>query len=161
MSQGPVHRLGALTGLALAAVVAIWWLGGTHRALDDGSDATRLAAVALQLLWLARALVLAVGGAVSGALQGWRTAAVAGLLVAAPAWPLGVLAWSASDVSPWSLLAAEAGLLLLAVLLPGLGVLLRRALPGPEASELLATTLGVLLALGLWWAHGQRWLPLS
>ena len=42
MTDGLTHRLAALTGLALAAVVAIWWLGGTHRALDDGSDATRI-----------------------------------------------------------------------------------------------------------------------
>lgn len=161
MTDGLTHRLAALTGLALAAVVAIWWLGGTHRALDDGSDGTRIGVVALQLLWLARALVLALGGVVAGALQGWRSAAVAGLLVLAPAWPLGVLAWSASDTGWFMLLAAESGLVLLAVLLPGPGVLLRRALPWPEASELLAITLGALLALGLWWAHGQRWLPLS
>jgi hypothetical protein len=145
MTVGPTHRLAALTG----------------RALDDGSNATRIGAVTLQLLWLVRAMVLALGGVVAGALQGWRTAAVAGLLVAAPAWPLGVLAWSASDTGWLLLLAAESGLLLLAVLLPWPGVLLRRVLPWPEASEVLATALGVLLALGLWWAHGQRWLPLS
>jgi hypothetical protein len=159
MTEARSQRLAALTGLMLAAVGAVWWLGSTHRALDDGSDATRIGSVTLQVLWLARAMVLALGGVVAGALHGWRRGTLGGWLVAAPAWPLGVMVWSASDTGLAAVLAAESALLLLAVLLPWSGVLLRRALPWPEASETIAITAGVLLAVGLWMADGQRWLP--
>ena len=47
MSDAAARRLDAMTGLALAAAVAVWWLGSTRLALDHGSDASRCADDAL------------------------------------------------------------------------------------------------------------------
>ena len=52
MKSVPDPRLSALTGLALAATVALWWLGSTRIALDQAGDASRAAAAALLALWV-------------------------------------------------------------------------------------------------------------
>jgi hypothetical protein len=159
MKAAPSGRLAAWSGLALTLVLAVWWLGATRRALDDGSDTARIGAAALQTLWLVRAVLLILGAVVAGALQGWRAGAIQGLMVLAPAWPLVALAGSASD-TPWAwLLAAEALLLGLALALPGAGRLLRNMLRQPETAETVSVALGVALVLGLWWAHAGHWLP--
>lgn len=150
-------RLAAVAGLLLAAAVALWWLGSSRIALDRGSDASRHAAHALLTLALARGMVLAVLGLRLGAVFGGRVGSLAGLGLLAPAWPVVVLAWSASTaaMAPW--LLAEAGLLAGAAALALVGAGLRRALR-PATAELLATALGTLLVAALWFGRGL-WAP--
>jgi len=144
-------RLAAVAGLLLAAAVALWWLGSSRIALDRGSDASRHAAHALLTLALARGMVLAVLGLRLGAVFGGRVGSLAGLGLLAPAWPVVVLAWSASTA------AMEAGLLAGAAALALVGAGLRRALR-PATAELLATALGTLLVAALWFGRGL-WAP--
>jgi hypothetical protein len=148
------RRSAALTGLVLAAAVALWWLGSARLALEQGSDARHCSAAALQVLWWVRALVLALQGPRVAAVAGWRAGAVAALGLIAPAWPLVVLAWSASTVAWNSVAAAELLLLVAAAALPALGWGLRRRVPRPELGELAATTLAVALAAALWALRG-------
>ena len=56
MSEAFVRRFAAMTGLALAAAFAVWWLGSVRLAIDRGADAGRSSADALQIVWLVRAL---------------------------------------------------------------------------------------------------------
>ena len=91
MKSVPDPRLSALVGLALAATVALWWLGSTRIALDQAGDASRAAAAALLALWVVRGMVLAPLGLRAGALSGWRAGAEAAALLLAPAWPLLIL----------------------------------------------------------------------
>jgi hypothetical protein len=148
------RRMAAMTGLVLAAAVALWWLGSTRLALDHSSDAGRASADALQALWLARAIALALLGVRTGALRGWRGGAAAGLALIAPAWPLAVLAWTAS-ATPWIHAAgAEIALLGAAAVLPLIGLGLRRALRQVELAEASGTALGAALASALWFARG-------
>jgi hypothetical protein len=154
MSDTAHWRWAALGGLALTAALALWWLGSTRLALIQSADAARPSAQVLQALFVLRALALALWGprvaAAGGARAGWQ----ATLALVVPAWPLVVLAGSASVLSPWTLLLAEAALLAAAGLLPVLGHALRH-LPGTsDRAELAATTAGVLLAAALWSSRG-------
>lgn len=161
MNEAAVRRLAAAMGLALAGAFALWWLGSTRLALEKGADASRPSAEALQALWLVRGMVVAIVAVRLGALRGWRPAAAAALVLMAPAWPLVVLAWSASTV-PWQQVAAAECLLLpgavaLALVGQGLGRTLRRA----ELAEIIATAIGVTLALALWLMRGALSLSLQ
>jgi hypothetical protein len=147
----PTDRSTALAGVALAAAVALWWLGATRLALDDGADTSRPAADALHALWLLRAMLLAVLALRLGALIGWRAGAIAGLMCVAPAWPVGVLAWSASAVPLAHALQAEAWLLAACAALPLAGLGLRRLLRDATLAESAATLVAVALVAALWW----------
>lgn len=154
MNDAHGRRLAALSGLLIAGCVAIWWLGSTRLALDSGADASRAAAAALQLLWLARALVLVMQGLRVGASRGWRDGGVAALALVAPAWPVVALAWSASN-APWTRVALGEALLLLAcpaLALAGQG--LQRVLRRADLAEALATVLAAALATALWFTRG-------
>lgn len=147
-------RLAALSGLALVAAVGTWWLGSTRLALDDGTDASRAAAEALQALWLVRALVLALLGLRVGSLHGWGAGAGAAVALVAPAWPLVVLAGSASAL-PWAQLALAEGLLLAAAAaLPLVGQGLQRMLRRAALAEGVATLASVALMAAVWLARG-------
>ncbi|MBP6226175.1 MAG: hypothetical protein KA439_14015 [Rhizobacter sp.] len=150
MKSVPDPRLAALTGLALAATVALWWLGSTRIALDQAGDASRAAAAALLALWVVRGMVLAPLGLRAGALSGWRAGAAAAALLLAPAWPLLILVWSASTVPLLPAALVELSLLSAGVVLPLLGQGLRRALGRPELAEVVATALGLALASTAW-----------
>jgi hypothetical protein len=159
MSTATDRRLAAGAGLALAAAVALWWLGSTRLALDHGADASRSAADALQALWLARALLLATLGLRAGALQGWRGGSGAALALTAPAWPVVVLAWSASSASPAQAALAEAVLLAGSLALPLAGRGLQRLLPRAGFASVLATALGAALAAAVWLGRSLWALP--
>ena len=60
MTEAPTHRLAAMTGLALAAAIAVWWLGSTRLALDHGADAGRSGADALHALLLIPVVLLGI-----------------------------------------------------------------------------------------------------
>ena len=160
MSDLPARRLAALSGLALTAAVALWWLGSARLALDQGSDASRSAEAALNALWLVRGMTLPVLSLRMGALRGWHAGMVAAMCLIAPAWPLVVLAWSASAVHLTQLAQAEAVLLAAAFALPFIGQALRRALRQTELAETIGTTVGATLAASVWLTRGL-WAPLS
>lgn len=144
------RRLAALTGLTLAATMALWWLGSSRIALDRVSDAGRASADALQALWLVRGMALALVSVRVAALRGWHPGMAVGLMLIAPAWPVLVLVWSASTL-PW-LTAAVVELLLVAAsfVLPLFGQALRRAVPRAESAEVIATSIGLALASAVW-----------
>ena len=150
MKLQPDFRWTALPGLSLAAAIACWWLGSTALALDQGSDPSRVSADALQASCLVRAVLLVVVSLRLGAGRGWWAGAQAALAAVAVAWPLTLLAWSASSVPGARTVASELALVVGALALPLLGVALRRVVVQAEPSELAATTAGVALAAGLW-----------
>lgn len=161
MSEALQRRLATMTGLLIAAAVAVWWLGGTRLVLDDGSDASRIAADALYALWLARGMALALLGVRVGALRGWRAGVAAAPGLIAPAWPVLVLAWSASTAPLTPVLLGEALLWVAAFALPLLGQGLRRALRQAEPALATATLVGVALAASLWLTHGLWTAPVG
>jgi hypothetical protein len=144
------RRLAAMAGLALAAAVALWWLGSTRLALDKGSNASRSAADALQALWLVRGMGLALQGPRVGALRGWRAGADEALGLVAPAWPVVVLAWSASTLAWTQVALAELVLLAAGVVLPLIGQGLHRVLRRAEFAQTMATAAGIALAASVW-----------
>jgi hypothetical protein len=160
VSASLARRLAALSGLALAATVALWWMGSTRLAIDSGQDASRSAADALQAVWLARGLALAVPSARSAALRGWHTGVAVAVGLIAPSWPLVVLAWCASAVSLEQVLLAELLLIAAGVALPLIGDGVRRVLPHEEFAELTATGVGTVLAAAIWFARGGWAFPL-
>jgi hypothetical protein len=156
MKSVPDPRLSALTGLALAATVALWWLGSTRIALDQAGDASRAAAAALLALWVVRGMVLAPLGLRAGALSGWRGGCGSGVAARAR---LAVVdsVWSASTVPLLPAALVELSLLSAGVVPPLLGQGLRRALGRPELAEVghgpglaLASTAWVLRDLWVW-----------
>ena len=151
MNPVPAGRPAAFSGLALAAAAALWWLGSTRLALDDGSDASPRAADALVALWLVRGMALALLSLRAGALRGWRAGAAQSLGLIAPSWPLVVLAWSASTAALTQVALVEGLLLVAGAALPWVGHGLRRVLRRVDLAEATATTLGVALAAALWY----------
>jgi hypothetical protein len=147
-----------MTGLALAAAVSLWWLGSTRLALDDGSDASRIADEALQLAWLVRAMALVAIGMRMGALNGFRSGAGDALALIAPSWPLMALAWTASTLSWVPMAAAELALLAAGVWLPLIGQCLHRALRRRELADMMAMLLGTLLVAALWLSRSLGYL---
>jgi hypothetical protein len=154
MSEAPVDRLAAMTGLALAAATAAWWLGSTRLALDHGTDAARCADDALQALLFVRATTLAILSVRVGALRGWRPGVTAGLGLIAPSWPLVVLAWSAGTKSVTQVGLAELVLLAGSVALPLVGLGLHRLLHRAELAVIAGTVLGTALAASAWFTRG-------
>lgn len=154
MKRTPALRQTALWGLALAAVSAVWWLGSTRLALDDGADAGRSAADALWLAWFVRGSVLLLLGLRTGLLRGWRPGSAEALALSAPAWPVVALAWAASPW-PWTqVVIAEALLLAVGLLLPAIGQRLGAVLRRNDLADALAMLLGVALAAALWCTRG-------
>jgi len=154
MNEAPAHRLAAMSGLALAAATAVWWLGSTRLALDHGTDAGAFADHALKALLLVRALALAMVSVRVGALRGWRPGVMAGLGLIAPAWPVVVLAWSAGTRSAIHVALAEVLLLAGSVALPMIGLGLRRLLRKAELAVVTATLLGTALMALTWVTRG-------
>lgn len=143
-------RLALAAGMVTVLPVALWWLGGTRLALAQGADTARVSAVALQLLWLLRALGLPLLALRVGALSGWGPGAAAGMAALAPAWPLAALMWSASSVPAASLLIAEGLLVGAALVLPLAGAGLHRVLQRTSMADAAATAAAVALATAVW-----------
>lgn len=157
-----IHGMAFAAGALVAAAAALWWLASTRLALGADADTARVADQGWQALWLARALLLAVLGPRLGTWIGtsvgigltWRAAAAVGIVLLAPAWPLGVLMTSAGSTALWPALRAEGLLLAAAIVLPGLGLGLRRLLRQQPLADAAATAVGVGLASALW--HGRH-----
>lgn len=152
------RRSAALSGWTLAAALAIWWLAGSALALERGADAGRLAAQAGAAGLLARALALLLLGLRVGAVHGAREGGLTMLLLAAPSWPVSLLAWMAGPGPLRTLLLGEAALLLAALSLPWVGAHLARSRALEGHADTVATLLGVALAATLWALRAQ--LPL-
>jgi hypothetical protein len=150
----------ALTGLAVAVAIGVWWLGSARLALDHGTDAGRGAADALDALWLVRGMALSTLCVRAGARYGWRLGAKAGLGLISPSWPVVALAWSASATSLAQVVLAELLLLTASAVLPWLGLFLRRSLRRVELAVVAGTGAGTALAAALWAASGSPYLPL-
>lgn len=165
MSDALARRLAALAGLALAAAVAIWWLASTRLALDSGADASRSADHALQALWLARSMALVMLSVRVAAGRGWRPGLAVALGLVAPAWPLVVLAGSASAAPLAQVALLELLLLAGCLVLPLIGLGLRRALRRMSLADGLGDAIGTLvgaaLAAALWFTRGLWALPLA
>jgi hypothetical protein len=157
MSDSTARRLTALGGLLLTMAVAVWWLGSSRLALDRGSDASRAAGDALQALWLVRGMALALVGPRAGLSGNWRTGLAASLPLVAPAWPLVVVAWSASTISLTQVALMESLLLAASVALPLLGRAMRRALGQGDLADATAAGVGVALAAS-WWLVRGTWM---
>jgi len=159
VSEAPAHRLDAMSGLALAGAIAVWWLGSTRLALDHGSDASRYADEAMQALLLVRIMALAIVTVRAGALRGWRPGLAAGMCLIAPSWPLVVLAWSAGTRSATQVALSEVVLLAASMALPLIGLALNRLLQRTELSLLSGTLLGLAFAASAWAARGLWLMP--
>lgn len=147
-------RLGMALGLAVAGVLAAWWLAATRLAILGGVGAELTSAQLLFAALLLRAVLVAVAGPRAAAVGGY----VAGLRVCLPivaiAWPLVALAWLASSQEIARTLAAEAGLLGFAAAAPLAGRGLARMVKQGPALESLAAAAGVLLAVLVCWLAG-------
>ena len=161
MNQVMARRPASLGGLMLAAAAALWWLGSTHLALDDGSDASHRAVAMLVALWMVRAMALTLLSLRAGVLRGWRAGTAQALGLIAPSWPLLVLAWSASNVTLAQVALAEGLLLIAGAVLPLVGQGVGRVLRQADLAEAMATALGAGLAAALWYVRGPWLLPLS
>jgi hypothetical protein len=161
MSEASADRLAAMTGLALAAAAAVWWLGSTRLALDHGADAGRYADDALQALLLVRVTALAMVSVRVGALRGWRPGVTVGLGMVAPSWPVVFLAWSAGTRLVTHVALAEVLLLAGSAALPLVGLGLRRMLQNAELAVVAGTALGTALAASAWVTRGLWSMPSS
>jgi hypothetical protein len=143
-------RLGLLLGIAVAAVVATWWLGATRLALGQTMGTAGLAASALAGLWLARALLLALFALRAGALGGWRRGVTPSLALVVAAWPVVVAAASAGTRPVTGIVLAEIVLVVAGLTLPAVGQGLRTLLRAPAPAVLASTVLGGALAAAIW-----------
>ena len=159
MNEAPAYRLDAMTGLALAAAIAVWWLGSTRLALDHGSDPSRCADEALQALLLVRVTALAIVSVRVGALRGWRPGLAAGMGLIAPSWPVVVLVWSAGTRSATYVALAEILLLAASVALPLVGLAFHRLLQKKDLAVISGTLLGLAFAASAWAARGLWLMP--
>ncbi len=159
MSKAPAHRLDMMTGLALAAAIAVWWLASTRLALDHGSDASRSADDTLQALLLVRITTLAIVSVRVGALRGWFPGVAAGIVLIAPAWPVVVLAWSAGTTPATYVVLAEVLMLAGSAVLPLIGLGLHRLLQRAELAVVSGTVLGIALAASAWATRGLWHMP--
>lgn len=159
MSTSLQDRLGVALGLALTATTATWWLGSTRLALAQGQDTTGAAALAIEALWLARAMALPLLALRLGVLRGSRPAAANCVAFVAAPWPLLLLAWSASGLPAGRMATTEVALLAGSLFLPLMGRGLRGVLRSPQLATLAGTTIGTLLAAVLWLTRALWWSP--
>jgi hypothetical protein len=135
-------RTGASIGLVTTAVVAAWWLAGMYPASVRHDNPAETAARAMTVLWLARAVVLAVFASRVGVLLEPRRALFATAALVSVSWPLLVLLWAAGAMSTIVLLGAEAVLLFLAMLGVAWGRILSWTLGPQDVAVLVATAAG-------------------
>ena len=159
MKDHAAQRLAAISGLTIAAAVAMWWLGSTRLALDHASDPGRPSAQALQALWVVRAMAIALLAVHVAALRGWRAGVENALGLVAPAWPLVLLAWSASAMPLSQVAMMELALLAAAGLLPLVGDGIGRVLRRSEWALLTGAVVGAGLAALAWFAQRLWALP--
>jgi hypothetical protein len=156
VSEAVHTRLGLLTGLLVAATAAAWWLGATRLSLVQAGSTDAVAGSALVGLWLARASLLPPFALRAGATQGARVALVAALTLVIAAWPVVLPAAHASTLPASRLLLAEALLLGGSALLAAVGAGLRSLFRSIDDALIIATMLGIAIAVATW-TWGGAW----
>ncbi len=135
-------RAGAGIGLVTTAVVATWWLAGMYPMLTRHDNPAGSAARAVVVLWLARAIVLAVFASRLGVLLEPRRALPAVAALVAVPWPLLLMLWAAGTMPVTALLGAEVVLVLLAACCIAGGRILARMIGPQDIALLVATAAG-------------------
>jgi hypothetical protein len=158
-------RLGLALGIVLATATAVWWLGASRVAIQSGGDTARLAAQALFILGVLRAMLIAVSAPRVAAGDGGYTAGVRSAIpIVTTAWPVVAIAWTASADSVARAVLVEVALLGGALAAPVVGHMLARWRRDRASTVPLATLAGVALACCVWllsvhwrelagWAH--------
>lgn len=157
MSEALHTRLGLLVGLLVAASAAAWWLGATRLALAQAGSTVGVAGSALAGLWLARATLLAPFTLRAGAAQGARVGLVAAFTLVLAAWPVVLAAANASALPASRLVLAEALLIGGGALLAAVGAALRTLFRSIDGALVIATMLGIAIAVATW-TWGGAWL---
>lgn len=150
MNARSTDRFAGAAGLAVAIAVCTWWLGATRLALDHASDPARIAAEALQALALARLGAVALITARATATVPIADSLRAGCLVVVQGWPVVLLAWSASTVTPGRVIVIEGILLLAACLMTIVRAGVQRVVPRHDAAVMIITVAAIALTSGAW-----------
>ena len=152
-------REAATLASAIMLPVAVWLAGRLLQA--DPSASAGLWAVAVQVLWLLQALALLAGIPLLVRPQAPRAQLAGATVLAVAPWPLLALAVLAGGLSWPSALAAGAGALGLATLVPVASrTLVRRTAGAAPREQVLRVAMAVGLALPAWagHAHWGAWL---
>ena len=143
-------RLGGFLGLAIGALLAIWWLAAAQFALQNGFEPTTPSLALLDALWLTRALAVAI---LAPALALWQprwTGFLPAVLMAWMALPLVVLGAAAAGSAWQPILVAELMLLGMAACAFALGLALRHWPAVAKFAEPVSLSLGLILAALIW-----------
>ncbi len=156
-------RLGLALGITLATATAVWWLGASRVAIQSGGDTALLAAQALLVLGVLRAMLIAVSAPRVAARDGYSAGVRSALPIVTTAWPVVALAWTASADSVVRTVLLEIALICGALAAPVTGHVLARWRRGSAATVPLATLAGIALACCVWllslhWRQLAGWL---
>jgi hypothetical protein len=156
-------RLGLALGITLATATAVWWLGASRVAIQSGGDTALLAAQALLVLGVLRAMLIAVSAPRVAARDGYSAGVRSALPIVTTAWPVVALAWAASADSVVRTVLIEVALLGGALAVPVTGHVLARWHRGIASTVPLATLVGTVLACCVWllsfhWRQLAGWL---
>ena len=155
-------RLGLALGFMLTTATAVWWLGASRVALQSGGGTVLLAAQALFVLDLLRAMLIALLSPRLAAAHGYLAGVRSAIPIVTMAWPVVALACIASAEDIMRTLLVEVGLLCSAVVVPAFGYTMARLRAGSPMVVPLASLFGVVLACGVWvlaleWARLASW----
>ena len=157
-------RLGLSLGITLATATAVWWLGASRVAIQSGGDTALLAAQALFVLGVLRAMLIAIAAPRVAAKDGYSAGVRSAIPIVTTAWPVVALAWMAGADSAARTVLVEVALLCGALVAPVAGHVVARWRRGSASAVPLATLAGVALACCVWllsvhwqqfagWAH--------
>lgn len=143
-------RLGLALGVTLATATAVWWLGASRVALQSGGDTALLAAQALFVLGVLRAMLVAVSAPRIAVVDGYSAGVRSAIPIVTTAWPVVALAWTAGADSIAHTVLVEVALLGGALAAPVVGHVLARWRRIGAAAVSLASLAGVALACCVW-----------
>lgn len=153
-------RLGLALGITLATAAAVWWLGASRVAIQSDGDTALLAAQALLVLGVLRAMLIAVSAPRVAARDGYSAGVRSAIPIVTTAWPVVALAWMASADSVARTMMVEGALLCGALAAPVAGHVLARWRRDCATAVPLATLAGVALACCVW-LLSVHWRPLA
>lgn len=153
-------RLGLGLGMTLATAIAVWWLAASRIAILGGADTALLAARALFLLAVLRAMLVAVLAPRVASTGGYAAGVRVAIPLVTAAWPVVGLAWAAGMDSVARTALVEAALVGGALVTPAVGHVLARKLAGRAWTEPVATAVGIALACGIC-LFANHWRPFA
>lgn len=156
-------RLGLALGITLAVATSVWWLCASRVVIQSGGDPAPLAAQALFVLGVLRAMLIAVSAPRVAVKDGYSAGVRCAIPIVTTAWPVAALAWAASASSVVHTVFVEFALLCGALAAPVVGQVMARR-RGSESNVSLASLAGIALACCVWllaihwrqlagWAH--------